>query len=117
MIRMAARTIPPATPQLLRSQPPARLTRLFARGFCFVLLLLLAGRAPGQIVEVGDGGPGPFKADHLTAELTTLNSQNQIAAGGTLQVGLVLTLEEHWHVYWTNAGDSATKTRPSSPSR
>lgn len=108
---MAARTIPPATPRLLRSQPPARLTRLLARGFCFVLLLLLAGRASGQIVEVGDGGPGPFKADHLTAELTTLNSQNQIAAGGTLQVGLVLTLEEHWHVYWTNAGDSGEPPR------
>ncbi len=29
-----------------------------------------------------------------------------IAPGGTLQVGLVLTLEEKWHVYWKNAGDS-----------
>ena len=26
--------------------------------------------------------------------------------GGTLQAGLVLTIEEHWHVYWMNAGDS-----------
>ena len=29
-----------------------------------------------------------------------------IAPGGTLQAGLVFTLEEHWHVYWINAGDS-----------
>jgi thiol:disulfide interchange protein DsbD len=60
--------------------------------------------ARAQIVEVGSGGPGPVKAEHLTAELTTLSPQ--IAVGGTLQAGLVLTIEEHWHVYWINAGDS-----------
>ncbi len=60
--------------------------------------------ARAQIVEVGNGGPGPVKAEHLTAELTTLSPQ--IAIGGTLQAGLVLTIEEHWHVYWINAGDS-----------
>ena len=69
---------------------------------CFWLTASLALRA--QLVEVGDGGPGPVKAQHLTAELTALRPQ--IAAGGTLQAGLVLTLEEGWHVYWVNAGDS-----------
>jgi thiol:disulfide interchange protein DsbD len=58
----------------------------------------------GQIKEVGDGGPGPVKANHLTVELTSLSPK--IAVGGTLQAGLVLTIEEHWHVYWINAGDS-----------
>ena len=57
-----------------------------------------------QIAEVGDGGPGPVKAQHLTAELTSLSPQ--IAPGGTQTIGLVLTIEEHWHVYWINAGDS-----------
>jgi DsbC/DsbD-like thiol-disulfide interchange protein len=61
-------------------------------------------RARGQIAVVGDGGPGPVKAQHLTAELVTLGPA--IAPGGTQVVGLVLTLEEHWHVYWMNAGDS-----------
>src|SRR6266851_9591011 len=56
--------------------------------------------ANAQLQVVGDGGPGPVKAQHLTAELVSL------APSGTLQVGLVLTLEEHWHVYWINAGDS-----------
>jgi thiol:disulfide interchange protein DsbD len=60
--------------------------------------------ARAQIKEVGDGGPGPVKAEHLTAELTTLSPK--IAIGGTLQAGLVLTIEEHWHVYWVNAGDA-----------
>ncbi len=56
--------------------------------------------ANAQLQVVGDGGPGPVKAQHLTAELVSL------APSGTLQVGLVLTLEKHWHVYWINAGDS-----------
>jgi thiol:disulfide interchange protein DsbD len=70
-----------------------------------MIFALVGGwRAAAQIVEVGDGGPGPVKAEHLTAELTALAPQ--IAVGGTLQAGLVLTIEEHWHVYWVNAGDS-----------
>ncbi|HSU19184.1 MAG TPA: protein-disulfide reductase DsbD domain-containing protein [Acidobacteriaceae bacterium] len=72
--------------------------------FALILLLLPFVRAHAQLVEVGDGGPGPVKAEHLTAELTSLSPQ--IAPGGTQTIGLVLTIEEHWHVYWINAGDS-----------
>ena len=75
----------------------------------FTLLLFLCTTlaltpANAQIQVVGDGGPGPVKAQHLTAELVSVAPT--IAPGGTLQLGLVLTLEEHWHVYWINAGDS-----------
>lgn len=66
--------------------------------------MMVGSGAQAQIVEVGNGGPGPVKAEHLTAELTTLSPE--IAAGGTVQAGLVLTIEEHWHVYWINAGDA-----------
>jgi len=69
-----------------------------------LIFLGISLAAPAQITEVGDGGPGPVKAEHLTAELVTLAPQ--IAAGGQLQIGLSLTLEEHWHVYWINAGDA-----------
>lgn len=73
-----------------------------------VCALLLAAGAQAQLVTVGDGGPGPVKAEHLTAELTGLNPQGmpKVAVGGETTLGLVLTMEEHWHVYWTNAGDS-----------
>src|SRR5690242_11830546 len=57
-----------------------------------------------QIAVVGDGGPGPVKAQHLTAQMTSLGPA--IAPGGKQIVGLVLTLEDGWHVYWINAGDS-----------
>ncbi len=81
---------------------PALVALLFAATLC--------GQAVhAQIVEVGDGGPGPVKAEHLTAELTSLAPQ--VAAGGTVELGLVLTIEEHWHVYWVNAGDSGEPPR------
>ncbi len=81
----------------LRSHLGALLLAVFAG-------LLAVPASHAQLVEVGDGGPGPVKAQHLTAELTTLRPE--IAAGGTAQAGLILTLEEGWHVYWVNAGDS-----------
>ena len=73
------------------------------RALAWLLILFPALCASAQIAEVGDGGPGPVKAQHLTAELTSLSPQ--IAPGGTQTIGLVLTIEEHWHVYWVNAGE------------
>ena len=69
-----------------------------------VALLSLWLPAGAQMQELGDGGPGPVKAQHLTVELTALAPG--ISPRGTATVGLVITLEEHWHVYWVNAGDS-----------
>jgi len=72
--------------------------------FLFLVLLALSPFSHAQVREAGTGAPGPVQAQHLTAELVSLAPS--IAPGGTLQAGLVLTLEEHWHVYWINAGDS-----------
>jgi thiol:disulfide interchange protein/DsbC/DsbD-like thiol-disulfide interchange protein len=87
-----ARTLRPALGSTLKSS------------LLLAAALLLCSAASAQIKEVGDGGPGPVKAEHLTAELTSLSPK--IAPGGTVEVGLVLTMEEHWHVYWINAGDA-----------
>jgi len=73
----------------------------------FLLLASLAASA--QLPVVGDGGPGPAKAQHLTAELVAASSS--IAPGGTLQAGLVITLDPQWHVYWANAGDAGLPPR------
>ena len=69
-----------------------------------VMSAVLSVPVTAQMQAVGDGGPGPFKAQHLTAELTS--NASAVAPGGSVQAGLVLTLEEKWHVYWTNAGDA-----------
>src|SRR3982074_3095186 len=66
--------------------------------------LLFHPSANAQLQVVGDGGPGPVKAQHLTAELVSLAPS--IAPGGTLEACRVLALEDRWHVYWINAGDS-----------
>jgi thiol:disulfide interchange protein len=66
--------------------------------------LLASPLTQAQIPVIGDGGPGPVKAQHLTVEMVSVAPA--IAPGGTLQAGLLFTLEEHWHVYWINAGDS-----------
>ncbi len=83
--------------------PPHR-NRLRHIVFACLFVLFAPSCLHAQITEVGDGGPGPVKAQHLTAELTSLSPQ--ITPGGTQTIGLVLTIEEHWHVYWVNAGDS-----------
>ncbi|MDE1161559.1 MAG: protein-disulfide reductase DsbD family protein [Acidobacteriaceae bacterium] len=88
------------------SKMTSRARRLLLSSFVLFAALFAstAATARGQIQEVGDGTAGPFKAEHLTAEIVTLSPQ--VAAGGHVTVGLLLTLEEHWHVYWINAGDS-----------
>jgi thiol:disulfide interchange protein len=80
------------------------LRRLSALPILFASIVFASMLAHAQLTPVGDGGPGPVKATHLTAELVSVAPT--IGPGGTLQLGLVLTLEEHWHVYWINAGDS-----------
>ena len=76
------------------------------------LLLAVLGVAAGagaraQIAVVGDGGPGPVKAQHLTAELVSLGPA--IAPGGTQVVGLVLTSR--------STGTSTGSTRATRASR
>ena len=76
----------------------------FRRLFVLLLLLFAPTLVLAQLQEFGDGGPGPVKAQHLTAEMVSLAPG--VAPGGSVDVGLVISLEEHWHVYWINAGDS-----------
>ncbi len=66
-------------------------------------LLASAAQAGAQGTVVGDGGPGPFKAQHLTTELTS--NRESIAPGETIEVGVVLALEEKWHIFWSRGGD------------
>jgi thiol:disulfide interchange protein/DsbC/DsbD-like thiol-disulfide interchange protein len=80
-------------------------------GIFLALFAALSACAPAlaQIAEVGNGGPGPVKAQHLTAELVSLGPA--IAPGGAQELGLILTMQEKWHVYWINPGDSGEPPR------
>jgi thiol:disulfide interchange protein DsbD len=74
-----------------------------------IFVVASGGNARAQIAVAGDGGPGPVQAQHLTAELVALGPA--IAPGGTQMVGLVLSLDKNWHVYWINPGDSGEPPR------
>lgn len=68
-----------------------------------LLLALVLPSLHGQIgITVGNGGPGPVKAQHLTVEM--ISAGPQIAASGKQTVAFVFSMETGWHVYWRNAG-------------
>ena len=81
-------------------------------GRLLVLWAVVCASGSAQIEPVGDGKtPGPLKAQHLTVELVTQHPY--VYPGGEFNAGLVFTLEEGWHVYWLNAGDSGPSTTSS----
>jgi len=84
--------------------PALQLTYMTRIARTVLPLLLLIPCANAQLRVLGDGGPGPIKAEHLTAELQSLAPS--VAPGGSVYTGLVLTLDDKWHVYWINAGDA-----------
>ena len=52
---------------------------------------------------------GPVQRDHIEAELVAASTSVQ--PGGTVEVGLRLLPDPHWHTYWKNPGDSGLPTR------
>ncbi len=72
-------------------------------GLLIAIFSLLPVTADAQIgTAVGNGGPGPVKAQHLTLEMVSAGPA--IAKGGKQTVGFVFSMEQGWHVYWRNAG-------------
>jgi thiol:disulfide interchange protein DsbD len=50
----------------------------------------------------------PVQSPHVTTELVA--EVRTIEAGRPFWVGLRMTMEEHWHTYWVNPGDSGMAT-------
>ena len=70
-----------------------------------VLMLLLALLAwQGQARAAAPAG------ELVRAEL--LAEPAAIAPGQTFWVGVRLRMQEHWHTYWRNPGDSGEPSRP-----
>jgi thiol:disulfide interchange protein DsbD len=51
----------------------------------------------------------PINTGHLEAELVA--ASDGVAPGGTVQVALRQKIQEHWHTYWRNPGDSGQSTK------
>ena len=52
---------------------------------------------------------GPVERDHIIAELVA--EHTSVQPGGTVEIGLRLVPDPHWHTYWKNPGDSGLPTR------
>jgi DsbC/DsbD-like thiol-disulfide interchange protein len=50
----------------------------------------------------------PPAAEHVSVEL--ISEHTSLAPGQSLQLGLLLRHEPHWHTYWINPGDSGLPT-------
>lgn len=64
-----------------------------------LIVLLLAGFAPAA----------PVRDQHVEAEL--IAPQTSLQPGQPFWVGLRLVMDDHWHTYWQNPGDSGLGTR------
>jgi thiol:disulfide interchange protein DsbD len=51
----------------------------------------------------------PVRDKHVEAEL--IAEPTAVTAGQPFWVGLRLVMDEHWHTYWKNAGDSGLETK------
>src|SRR5688500_219418 len=60
--------------------------------------------APSALATSAEAG----KQEHVKAQL--LADVSAAKPGATFTLGVLLTLDPHWHVYWTNPGDSGRAT-------
>jgi len=87
--------------------------KISARFFPWVLVLVIEVGTNynlfAQAVEAGDGKSSAVTTQHLTVEL--VSQSPEIARDGTAYIGLRFRLQDHWHVYWANAGDAGAPPR------
>jgi thiol:disulfide interchange protein/DsbC/DsbD-like thiol-disulfide interchange protein len=60
------------------------------------------------LLPIWASASGPVKTEHVMAELVSENVT--IQPGTSFWVGLHLSMEDHWHTYWKNPGDSGLAT-------
>lgn len=72
-----------------------RRTALFA---LYIMSLVSGGYAHAQATE----------AEDIHAQIRLIPESSEIAANGNLTIGIEQTLDDGWHTYWINPGDSGT---------
>ncbi len=82
-----------------------RLLLAFAALAVSLLAPPAAARAEADVSELA----GPIEAPHVA--VSVVGERPEAVAGAPLTVGVRFQLEEHWHVYWQNPGDSGEAPR------
>lgn len=84
---------------------PIRPVQAYWSVFGLLALFLLVPRALAQDADADAADdPSPYSDAELVSESTA------IVPGSTFTVALRLAMEEHWHSYWKNPGDSGQET-------
>ncbi|CAM3272200.1 thiol:disulfide interchange protein [Corallococcus sp. ZKHCc1 1396] len=78
-------------------------------GLGAVAMVLLAAVAQAALPASAVGSTAPDEGDPRLEGALVLDA-TQVKAGGELRVGVRLTLDPDWHVYWKNPGDSGLAT-------
>ncbi|HEY4048723.1 MAG TPA: thioredoxin family protein [Acidobacteriaceae bacterium] len=84
----------------------------FWGGVLALLVLLVGGFASASVQTSSQPNQpvlGPVHALHLTVDLVPLSGT--IQPGASTEIGLHFLLDQGWHVYWRNAGDSGEPPR------
>jgi thiol:disulfide interchange protein/DsbC/DsbD-like thiol-disulfide interchange protein len=68
-----------------------------------------ARRAPIEVPETAYG-EGPFSAGEAVVEARLLVDAVETNPGATVRVGVLFTLDPHWHIYWRNSGQAGLPT-------
>jgi thiol:disulfide interchange protein/DsbC/DsbD-like thiol-disulfide interchange protein len=79
------------------------------RFLAFILFGVLFHLVPKLHAAELAANPGSGKAKHATVSL--IAETRDLEAGATIQAGLRVQLEPHWHVYWKNPGDAGLPIR------
>src|SRR6186997_3082062 len=79
------------------------------RKLLFPLIPLIAFGAAFALAGARAGAAPVVKTEHVEAELVA--DKSAARPGTPMLVGLKLRMEEHWHTYWKNPGDSGLPTR------
>lgn len=62
----------------------------------------------GAAAQKPQDAPANSESDHV--RVTLIAEHTSLAPGQSLQIGLLLQHEPHWHTYWINPGDSGLPT-------
>jgi DsbC/DsbD-like thiol-disulfide interchange protein len=79
----------------------------FSSGAWILVFAYALSDAAGAAAPASNGSKNS-ESDHLRVAL--IGEHTSLAPGQSLQIGLLLQHEEHWHTYWINPGDSGLPT-------
>lgn len=81
--------------------------RRISPGVLALAFACAASASAGAVAEESNGSQDS-EGDHL--RVTLIGEHTSLAPGQSLQIGLLLQHEAHWHTYWINPGDSGLPT-------